>query len=416
MLRNELLQLIANGENSGVEFKRDDLRPEQLAREIVALANLRGGSVLLGVEDDGSISGIQRQRADLERWVMDTVFGRYVHPLILPFYEEVAFEDGKRVAVITLTEGTAKPYVLRHDDRQDIYVRVGSTSRRATREQQARLFESGGLLHSEMLPVSGSGLADLDLARVADYLAHIAGDRTVPQSDPEWERRLTGLGFMVLRPDGPSVCTIAGLVLFGHSPRRTLRHAGVRWMSFNGLDKEYQAQDDSVLDGPLIALWRGGPGEARQLVEGGLLERLVDRMRPFIAEPAGELQDGVRLDAAARYSTEAVREAVLNALVHRDWTRATEVEVVNYADRLEVTSPGALQNSMTVDKMLAGQRSARNPIIVEVMRDYGYVEHRGMGVRRKIVPLTREYAGRDASFEATDDFLRVTLPARPTPP
>jgi ATP-dependent DNA helicase RecG len=180
------------------------------------------------------------------------------------------------------------------------------------------------------------------------------------------------------------------------------------------VDKAYQAQDDSVLDGPLIALWRGGPGEARQLVEGGLLERLVDRMRPFITEPSGELQDGLRLDAAARYSTEAVREAVLNALVHRDWTRATEVEVVNYADRLEITSPGALQNSMTVDKMLAGQRSARNPIIVEVMRDYGYVEHRGMGVRRKIVPLTRDFAGRDAAFEATDDFLRVTLPARMT--
>ena len=412
MLKNELLQLIANAENSGVEFKRDDLRPEQLAREIVALANLRGGSVLLGVEDDGSISGIQRP--DLELWVMDTVFGRFVHPLILPFYEEVAFDDGKRVAVITLTEGTAKPYVVRHNDREEIYVRVGSTSRRATREQQARLFESGGLLHSEVLPVSGSALADLDLARLADYLVHIAGDPAVPQSDPEWEQRLTGLGFMVLRPDGPSVCTIAGLVLFGHSPRRTLRHAGVRWMSFNGLDKEYQAQDDSVLDGPLIALWRGGSGAARQLVEGGLLERLVDRMRPFITEAAGELQVGVRLDAAVRYSTEAVREAVLNALVHRDWTRATEVEVVNYADRLEVTSPGALQNSMTVDKMLAGQRSARNPIIVEVMRDYGYVEHRGMGVRRKIVPLTRDFAGRDAAFEATDDFLRVTLPARVT--
>ncbi len=412
MLKNDLLQLIANAENSGVEFKRDDLRPEQLAREIVALANLRGGSVLLGVEDDGSISGIQRP--DLELWVMDTVFGRFVHPLILPFYEEVAFDDGKRVAVITLTQGTAKPYVVRQNDREEIYVRVGSTSRRATREQQARLFESGGLLHSEVLPVSGSGLADLDLARLTDYLVHIAGDPTIPQSAAEWEQRLTGLGFMVLRPDGPSVCTIAGLVLFGHSPRRMLRHAGVRWMSFNGLDKEYRAQDDSVLDGPLIALWQGGPGEPRQLVEGGLLERLMDRMRPFVTEAAGELQDGVRLDTAVRYSTEAVREAVLNALVHRDWTRATEVEVVNYADRLEITSPGALQNSMTVDKMLAGQRSARNPIIVEVMRDYGYVEHRGMGVRRKIVPLTRNFAGRDATFEATDDFLRVTLPARVT--
>jgi ATP-dependent DNA helicase RecG len=67
---------------------------------------------------------------------------------------------------------------------------------------------------------------------------------------------------------------------------------------------------------------------------------------------------------------------------------------------------------MTVEKMLAGQRSARNPVVMEVMRDYGYVEQRGMGVRRKIVPLTRDFAGRDAVFEATDDFVRVSLPAR----
>ena len=168
MYKVELLQIIAHGENSGVEFKRDDLRPEQLAREIVALANLEGGKLLLGVEDDGSISGVQR--ADLETWVMDTVFGRYVHPLILPYYEEVALDDGKRVAVISITQGAYKPYVVRHNDREDVYVRVGSTSRRATREQQARLFESGGLLHAEMLPVSGSGFGDLDPARLADYL------------------------------------------------------------------------------------------------------------------------------------------------------------------------------------------------------------------------------------------------------
>ena len=410
MLKSDVLQMIANGENSGVEFKRDDLRPEQLAKEIVALANLKGGSLLLGVEDDGSISGIQR--ADLELWVMDTVFGRYVHPMILPYYEEVALDGGGRVAVISLTEGAAKPYVLRNNGREEIYVRVGSTSRLATREQQARLFESGGLLHSEVLPVSGSTLDDLDLARLTDYLLNITGDPSAPATHADWEQRLAGLGFMVARPDGPLVCTIAGLVLFGHGPRRAMRYAGVRWMSFAGTDKEYDAQDDCVLDGPLLALWRGGPGEPREFVEGGLLERLVDRMRPFTTHAGGELQDGVRRDAVERYPAEAVREAVLNALVHRDWTRAMEVEVVNYADRLEVISPGSLQNSMTVEKMLAGQRSARNPIIVEVMRDYGYVEHRGMGVRRKIVPLTREFAGRDARFEATDDFLRVSLPAR----
>ena len=407
MLKSDLLQLIANGENSGVEFKRDDLRPEQLAREIVALANLKGGKVLLGVEDDGSISGIQRN--DLEHWVMDTVFGRYVHPMILPYFEVVTLDDGQRVAVITLTEGNAKPYAVRHNDREEVYVRVGSTSRRATREQLARLFESGGMLHAELLPVSGTALSDLDRARLEDYLLRVVGDAAVPADPVAWHGRLLGLGFMVARDEGEPVCSIAGLVLFGHSPRQKMRYAGVRWMSFEGTEMSYQAQDDSVIDGPLVALWTSDHGQPS--VDDGLIERLSSRMRPFVEVQSDALQDGLRRHTGLRFAAEAVREAMVNALVHRDWTRPLEVEIVNYADRLEVTSPGALQNSMTIEKMLAGQRSARNPIIMEVMRDYGYVEQRGMGVRRKIVPLTRDFTGRDAQFEATEDFVRVTLPS-----
>lgn len=407
MLKSDLLQLIANGENSGVEFKRDDLRPEQLAREIVALANLKGGKVLLGVEDDGSISGIQRN--DLEHWVMDTVFGRYVHPMILPYFEVVTLDDGQRVAVITLTEGNAKPYAVRHNDREEVYVRVGSTSRRATREQLARLFESGGMLHAELLPVSGTALSDLDRARLEDYLLRVVGDAAVPADPVAWHGRLLGLGFMVARDEGEPVCSIAGLVLFGHSPRQKMRYAGVRWMSFEGTEMSYQAQDDSVIDGPLVALWTGDHGQPS--VDDGLIERLSSRMRPFVEVHSDALQDGLRRHTGLRFAAEAVREAMVNALVHRDWTRPLEVEIVNYADRLEVTSPGALQKSMTIEKMLAGQRSARNPIIMEVMRDYGYVEQRGMGVRRKIVPLTREFTGQDALFEATEDFVRVTLPS-----
>lgn len=411
MLKSELLEIVANGENSGIEFKRDDLRPEQLAKEIVALANFQGGKLLLGVEDDGAISGIQRP--DLETWVMDTVFGRYVHPLILPFYEEVAVEDGRRVAVISITPGVAKPYVVRSNNREEIFVRVGSTSRLATREQQARLFASGGMLHTEVLPVSGSGIDDLDQTRLGDYLVNIAGDQTAPQSPAAWEQRLVGLGFMVGRPDGPAACSIAGLVLFGRSPRRSLRYAGVRWMSFAGDAKDYQAQDDTVLDGPLVALWEGRAGGGRNIVEDGIVERLIDRMRPFISEEDAAVNEGLRREATYRYPFDAIREALLNALIHRDWTRSIEVEVVNYSDRLEVISPGALQNSMTVEKMLAGQRSPRNPIIVEIMRDYGYVDARGMGVRRKIVPLTRNYSGKDAEFDVTDDYVRVVIPSRP---
>lgn len=108
---------------------------------------------------------------------------------------------------------------------------------------------------------------------------------------------------------------------------------------------------------------------------------------------------------------------VLNAMgikprLHRDWTRFVDIEIGIYSDRLEVISPGSLQNSMTIDKMLAGQRSTRNTIIMEIMRDYGYVDFRGMGLRTKVIPLMRSHNGCDPIFEATEDYLKVTLPRR----
>jgi len=406
MLKSEVFEIIANGENSGVEFKRDDVRPEQLAKEVVALANFEGGQIFLGVEDDGTIGGLSR--ANTERWVMDVVFGRYVHPQILPFYEEVAVDD-KRVAVVTIRAGTSKPYVVRHNDREDIYVRLGSVSKLATREQQARLFASGAMLHAETMAVSGTGLADLNLERLGVYLVDYVKDAALPVDEPAWVERLTGLGFMVEGNDGRALCTIAGIVLFGRHPRRALPQAGVRWMAFASTDKEYRALDDVIIDGPLVPLMRLGSGGIER-IEDGIVERLLDRMTPFISEESAELEDHARRSRTFFYPPEAVREAIVNAVVHRDWTRSIEVEVVAYEDRLEVTSPGALQNSMTVAKMLAGQRSARNPILMDICRDYGYVDARGMGVRRKIVPLVRAASGDDARFEATDDFVRVTMP------
>ena len=406
MKRSDLLELIAGGENSGVEFKRDDLRPEQLAREVVALANFQGGRILLGVEDDGAVTGVRREH--LERWVMDAVFGRIVHPMILPFYEEVPIDDVRRVAVVTVTQGAAKPYVVRHHGREDVYVRVGSTSRLASRERQARLFAAGGLIHTELLPVSGSGLRDLSRERLADYLTSIVGDRDPPATDEAWHERLCALGFLVEREDGPPACTIAGLVLFGYRPRRLLRHAGVRWICFKGTAKTYDALDDQVLEGPLVDLWRVLSG-GRERVEKGLIERLADAMRPFVSEEADEVDESMRRARRWHYPPDALREGIVNALTHRDWTRYAEIEVVRYADRIEITSPGALQNGMTVEKMVAGQRVPRNLLVSETLRDYRYSDARGMGVRNKIIPSMRARNGVDPEFEATEDHLRLTL-------
>jgi len=409
MLRSELLEIIANGENSGVEFKRDDVRPEQIAKEVVAMANLKGGMLLLGVEDDGSITGIQR--GNLEEWIMDGVFGAKIHPMMLPFYEEVNIEEGRRVAVISFSQGTSKPYVVRHNSREDVYIRVGTISRLASREQQARLFESGGILHTELLPVAGSSYASLNQERLKDYLENLINDPDVPRDESSWIHRLISLGYMVEGIGDRVVCTIAGLVLFGNSPRRNLHQAGIRIIVFDGEDRQYKALLDDVLDSPMVGLWRLDDSGQRELASAdlGIIERFIDKIEPFISEESSEIDEGFRRERIWHYPREAVRELVINALVHRDWTRSVDIEICVYSNRLEVISPGALQNSMTIEKMLAGQRSPRNPLIVEVLRDYGYVDARGMGVRTKIVPLMESINQTTPEFESTDDYLKTTL-------
>ncbi len=410
MLRTELLEIIANGEDSGVEFKRDDCKPEQLAKEIVAMANFRGGRIILGVDDDGTIHGMQRP--NLEEWVMDTVFASKVHPMILPFYEEIAMEAGNRVAVISFTQGASKPYVVRHNGREEIYIRVGSTSRRATREQQAGLFAGGGILHPETLPVAGSAIKSMDLERFKDYLANIIKDPEVPKSGNEWIQRLVSLDLLVEAPERTPVCSIAGLVLFGLTPRRFLRQAGVRVTVFSGNDKRYQAQLDEIIDGPLVGRWTENEEGKRVLADRGIIERFAERIQPFISEEDENIDENMLRSRHWHYPIEAVREVFINALVHRDWTRFVDIEVGCYSDRLEIISPGTMPNSMTVEKMIAGKRSPRNPLIVEVLRDYGYVDARGMGIRTRVIPLMRAHNEADPVFEATDDYLKTTLPRR----
>lgn len=407
MLKKELLELIANGENSLVEFKRDDVRPEQIAKEIVAFANSNGGKLFLGVEDDGTPSGIQR--ADLERWIMDTVCARYVHPTIIPLYEEVQLEANLRVAVITVPLGVSKPYVMRHNDREEFYTRAGSTSRLANREQIIRISASGGMLHVETLPVPRTSLKTLDKARLENYFRDILAEPSIPRDDKEWEVRLVDMGFLADNAELEKVCTVAGLLLFGISPRRYLKQAGLRIMVFDSDDKEYKALLDVVLDAPMVARVEVTDQRVAGIVDDGLVEKAAAALYPFITEESGTIDKGFRRPLKRYYPWNAIRELILNALAHRDWTRNTDIEICRYKDRLEVISPGALPNSMTVEKMVGGRRTPRNTIIMEVLRDYQYVDARGMGIRTKVIPIMREFNGTEPGFEATEDYLKTTL-------
>jgi len=146
------------------------------------------------------------------------------------------------------------------------------------------------------------------------------------------------------------------------------------------------------------------------LIDGGVIERFIEQISPFVSLEAAAIDENFRREIQWFYPIDAIREVVVNALVHRDWTRFVDIEVGIYADRFEVISPGALQNSMTIEKMIAGQRSPRNILIMEVLRDYGYVDYRGMGIRTKVVPLMKSMNHVEPIFEVTEDYVKTILP------
>ena len=339
---------------------------------------------------------------------MNTVIGEYVHPMILPYYEEIRIESDRRVAVVRIAQGISKPYVVRSLGREDIYIRVGSASRFASREKQAELFTTGGMADTETFPVPGSRLADLSRDRLNHYLTAIMRYDISPPAVTNIEDYLYRLGFMVELPVDSILCTVAGILLFGHIPRRLMRQAGMRWIAYEGKDDLSKILDDRFIDGPLIGLRTEVPGGV-EFTENGVSGKLLDVIQPFISEESNELDTSLRRVWLWHYPIEAFREAIINALIHRDWTLRETIQVTRYVDRLEITSPGGLKNSMTIEKMVSGYRSTRNPLIATIMRDYGYVEARGMGVRNKIIPLLLKHNGIEPEFIANKDYLKVVF-------
>jgi len=397
MLISEVRELIHRGEGAKLEFKRDDIRAEQLAREIVSFANMNGGCILLGVEDDGAISGVQRN--NLQAWVMDSVIGRLVHPHIHPDYEEITLDD-KEIVVLTIHMGTAKPYVLKQKDRQDIYVRYGNTCQLTSREQQARLFESSGLISAEKFPVYGSSVDELDKRRYTEYFVELLGE----EQRTDWHEFLVNRSFLV---NGQSAlhCSYFAYALFAKSPQLKLPQAGARVTVYPGNDKDYDTLLDENLNVPLIE-YHGDSPSSDPPTEGALHDRIIDMLRPHISR---ERLTGTTRKLSWDYPFEAIRELLVNAFIHRDWTRQNYVRVVAYDNRLEVISPGALPNGITIEKIKFGQQSPRNPNCIRIFRDYGYLEDQGMGIRRKVIPLTLEHTGKEPEFEASEDYFKVVL-------
>ena len=408
MNRIELRDLLRNGEDSTVEFERDGVRNHDLARDLVAFLNLEGGIVLLGVEDGGGVSGVTRDRP--EEWAGELCRSE-IEPPVVPGLSWIRdAEPGRDVLAVRVTPGPDKPYARVHDNRRTYYVRVGGASREESREDMERLYRASGRLRYGLKPVPGAGFEALDLRRLRDYLTRVLdGDAPAEDDRTGWETLLRNLNLMT-EAAGTRVATVDGLLLFGRSPGRYLPQSGVRAIRYPGSEPDCATRAEEILRGPLAPL---GAADGA-IVETGLVDRAWDFVRRN-TNPTARLEGARRIDRW-EYPESVVREALVNALVHRDYSIAgTDVMLTVYADRLEIQSPGRLPNTLTVEGMKAGARYARNQTPVNIMRDYGYADARGMGVRNKIVPGMRAHNGTEPDLIAEEHRFTVRLWKEPKP-
>lgn len=404
MLLSELLEIIRNGENSGVEFKRDDVHRDRLAKELSALANFEGGHILLGVEDDGRVTGLTRDPRDAEQWVMNICRGDALRPPLIPYWETVQV-NGAVVGVITLPADLPdKPYKALRGTAWQVFIRRGTASVEASREEEARLYQESGLLRYDIRPVAGTSLGDMDLRRLRAYFKYIR-EQDVPDDDElgEWEHLLVNTDFMI-EDRGRRISTVGGMLLFGLNPNRWLPQAGITAIAYEGEERDYATREDARLRGPLAPL----VDSKKETVENGLIDQAMGFVNRNIGHNASLV--GARREDRLDYPADAVREAIVNATAHRDYTIAVaDIEISIFSNRMEIISPGRLPNTVTVDKMRTGYRATRNELVKEVLRDYHYVDARGLGVPRKIVRLMREVNKTDPILVEEDERFVVQL-------
>lgn len=399
LTRTELAEILRNGEHSGVEFKREIHANQDLARELVAFCNLAGGMVLIGVEDDGGVYGVTRP--DLEEWVM-TACRDKIRPAIIPYFELLRdVEPGKDVAVVRVSRGFDVHSVW-HNNGTRYYIRVGSQSREATPEELRRLFQQRGAIRAELQPVSGATQDDLDPRRLNNYFGRIR-QQSLPEpgDSAAWRTLLFNTEF--ISEEG---LTVGGMLLFGKDPNRFLPHAGIDAVAYPGIEKDYATVERGALRGAMTPLL----AEDGSVVENGLVEEALYFIRRN-TPATSYIENGRRIDRPA-YPPEVLREAIVNALIHRDYLlTSTDIELSVYRDRIEIVSPGRLPNGITPDRMRTGCRAARNQLLKDTMRDYGYLEHMGMGIPRMIIQGMKNHNGTEPELVEDAESFMIRLHA-----
>ena len=395
------------GEDSGWEFKSVEFRGnrpvgprrDDWADEITAFANADGGLLLCGVSDAGEVQGMSRAQMDeLERLIFEVCSDSIEPPVRVKIFRRENSE-GRAYLMVEVPEGYAQ-----HESPGGSYLRVGSSKRLLNGEERMRLAQRRGQSRFRWFDeqtVDGTGFGTLEEELWKPLLS--------VESSANPELSLEKMGLLAIDEDGVTRATVAGVLLCTNSPDQWLPNACIMATRYHGSDRATGQTDAQTITGPIN----------RQIMQA--LSFAIRNMNVAATkEPA-------RQDIP-QYSVNALFEALVNAVVHRDYSiRGSRIRLSMFSDRLELCSPGSLPNNLTIESM--GERqSTRNEVLTSVLgripvRDISgatgrqfFMERRGDGVPI-IQRTTRELSGRLPEYRLTDGAeLCLTIPSAPTDP
>lgn len=359
MEARELIELISRGEDSRTQFKRsqDVTNARSLAGEIVAFANSKGGRILIGVHDTGSISGVPNNEIRRLNQLISNTATDCVRPSVNPETDNISV-GGLLVIVVTVPEGISKPYA---DNDGVFWVKSGADKRRVTsREEVQRMFQGANLVHADEIPVVGTTLGDIELEHLGAFSEKQYGDTL--------NNVLDGAGISLgqflnnLRLARGATLNLAGIMLFGRNPQQHRPAFLVKAVSFVGNDPAGDKYRDSQdIEGCLRDLYRG------------TISFLTRNLRRLQGDKGFNTEGDLEVPPAA------LEELVANMLLHRDYFISAPWRVMLFDNRIELISPGALPNSITVENIRNGVSIIRNPLIASFATKGNELPYRGIG-------------------------------------
>ncbi len=348
-----LFSQILLGEDSTRQFKVDVKNADSLASEMAAFANTNGGTIFIGVADDGSTPGLSgRDVARINQLISNAASHLVRSPLAVQT-ENVGLENDRIIIVLTVPKGIDKPYF---DKNGVIWLKAGADKRRVnSKEELRRLFQFTHQFHADELPTR-AGIDKLDKLRFRDFLRDVY-KQEYPDSTSELTRLLQNMN---LATDEGRL-NLAGVLLFAEQPEwivpqfvvKAIRYPGNKIHATDYLDTEDFA-------GPLPKLFEGA---------------LAFVMRNLHKVQAGR---GVNAPGVPEIPEAVFEELLVNALMHRDYLVSAPIRLFVFDDRIEIISPGHLPDNLTVEKIRAGNSNIRNPILVSYVAK-GLLPYHGLG-------------------------------------